>query len=232
MAPICSSWICFYPSAMVYWNKAEKGSFALKTLLWNFVRLLRVTLEFHPPGKVIAHIHTQVYTNSILAVMIDVMLPPSISIVNWILTISLLVCLTVFLSSLLFKAFNASIFLLRLFFPLLPLPGCLSYEFTSPFFFITLIIPFDHPRLYSTALPPSIIALCFAHSWGIWMTVSCEAFCLCWPASASSSFSSRLSFFLSVSLSRPPLCNLYHPPLFIILSSHLLFSPIQSMVFP
>lgn len=122
-------------------------SFTLKTLLWNLVGLLRVTLEFHPSGKVIAHIHTQVYTNSILAVMIDVMLPPSISIVNVILTISLLVCLTVFLSSLLFKAFNALIFLLCLFFPLLPLPGCLSYEFTShfcfsPFFFITLIIPF------------------------------------------------------------------------------------------
>lgn len=159
------------------------------------------------------------------------MLPPSISIVNLILTISLLVCLTVFLSSLLFKAFNALIFLLRLLFPLLPLPGCLSYEFTSPFFFITLIIPFDHPRLYSTALPPSIIALCFAHSWGIWMTVSCEAFCLCWPASASSSFSSRLSFFLSVSLSHPPLCNLYHPPPYLLFCHLTSCFPLYSLWF-
>lgn len=50
-------------------------------------------------------------------------------------------------------------------------------------------------------LPPSVITLCFSHSLGIWMTVSCGAFCLCWPASVSSSSSSRLSFFLSVATS-------------------------------
>lgn len=38
----------------------------------------------------------------------------------------------------------------------------------------------------------------FGSSWVTWMTVSCGAFCLCWPASASFSFSSRFSSFLSV----------------------------------
>lgn len=116
-----------------------------------------------------------------------------------------------------FKAFNTFFLSSLSFLPLLPASWTTLLLihilflalllFLWPFFQLACVPPWSpftcgpfHPvlPLYPTLRHHTVRLL---HSLGIWMTVSCGAFCLCWPALASSSCSSRLSFFLPVSLS-------------------------------
>lgn len=116
-----------------------------------------------------------------------------------------------------FKAFNAFFLSSLSFFPsasrYLDNFVTTSHPFSHPFTFCGLssnspvfLRGHTSPSVHSIPCPPSFPTLLhhtvrLLHSLGIWMTVSCGAFCLCWPASASSSCSSRLSFFLPVALS-------------------------------
>lgn len=143
------------------------------------------------------------------------------------LSLSLLICSFLFFSEPLFNTFSLfslsffssasrylDIFLTNshLFYPPPNSPPFSTFHLDHTYY----ISPSVHPILCHPPTFPALLhhTVCFFHSLGIWMTVSCGAFCLCWPASASSSFSSRLSFFLFVSLYLP-LRNLFHHPLLI-----------------